>query len=115
MSKRAAHIADGVVTNIIVVDDDYDNSDPTVVALPDGSQVSFGWLYDGSNFTMTQDMITSTYNDLVASANNTISSLQASNDPALPTWQNYLAALQAMDLTANNPPQWPVRPSNTRR
>jgi hypothetical protein len=111
MSKTAAYVENGVVTNLIVVDDTYENSDPNVIALNDSSPVTFGWLWDGTTFTMTQDMITQTYNGLVVSTNGMINRLTAKNDPAVTDWQNYLAALQAMGLMASNPPNWPTRPA----
>ncbi|SAK46415.1 hypothetical protein AWB76_00908 [Caballeronia temeraria] len=110
MSITAAFVDNGVVANMVVMPDDYDNSDPNVIALPADSTVTFGWLYDGTTFTMTQDLITNTYNGLAASANVVIKRLTAKNDPSLSVWQSYLAELENMDLSANNPPQWPTRP-----
>lgn len=113
MTQTAAVITDGIVTNMIVMPDDYADTDPTIVALPTGSSVTFGWLWDGNKFTMTQDMIEQQYEALAAFSNGQVLryTLMGDSTTAL-KWREYLTALQNMNLAAENPPLWPERPSN---
>ncbi|MGY6156649.1 hypothetical protein [Paraburkholderia graminis] len=111
MSKTAAYVENGVVTNLIVMPDDYNNSDPNVIVIPDGSDVTFGWLWDGTTFKMSQDIFDEERSGLEDKANAVIAELEANNDPSAADWQAYLAQLQGIDLTASNPPVWPTRPA----
>ncbi|HRJ06872.1 MAG TPA: hypothetical protein PK911_04995 [Candidatus Saccharibacteria bacterium] len=50
MERRAVKIENNVVTNVLIIDDDTPK-DLYDVELEEGSNVSIGWKYDGSEFT----------------------------------------------------------------
>lgn len=110
--STAALISNGQVVNLIVMPDSYQGTDLSIVVVPDSSPVTFGWLYDGTNFTMSSEAIQSQYQDLLSRANEKVAQYEAVGDTTNQmAWGNYLTALMSMNLTANNPPVWPTRPS----
>jgi hypothetical protein len=127
--------SDGVITNVILWDGESEWTPPenaTVVALEDGSSVSIGWTYDGSNFTapspppppvLSPEQIkaqnTAMRDSLLVMATNAIAPLQDAVDldeatdaetALLKQWKQYRVAVNRVDLTAQNV-IWPSPPA----
>jgi hypothetical protein len=131
--KNYAIVESGVVTNTIIWDGDTDSWSPPegseAVALQEGTDVSIGYLYDGTFFSAPPKPAptpaeilaanTTTKDALLAVATMAIAPLQDAVDlddataaeiAMLKKWKQYRVAVSRMDLVALNP-SWPVAPT----